>query len=90
MAITVPVLAGPDGGYADFQFNPDGSVVQIRAGDGIHFTRAGGDRIANAVLGAMNDLYELTSWQTDATSTTVPPTTTTTGSSCSCWRTANE
>jgi hypothetical protein len=71
---TVPVLAGPDGGYTDFLTNPDGSVVQVRAGDGIHFTRAGGDRIANAVLTAISTLYDLTSWTT--TTTTVPPTTT--------------
>ena len=75
---TVPVLAGVDGGYADFQFNPDGTVVQIRAGDGIHFTRAGGDRIANVVLAAMQQLYDLTSWQNESTTTTTVPSTTST------------
>ena len=70
---TVPVLAGPDGNYADFLFNPDGSLVQVRSGDGIHFTRAGGDRIANAVLAAMSTVYDFTSWT--STTTTVPPTT---------------
>jgi hypothetical protein len=77
---TVPILAGPDGGYADFLTNPDGSIVQVRAGDGIHFTRDGGDRIANAVLAAIQNTFDLTSWQTapSTTTTTAPPATTTT------------
>ena len=69
---TVKPLAGPDGGYADFITNPDGSLVQVRAGDGIHFTREGGDRIANEVLKAMHDTFDLTSWQTASTTTTQP------------------
>jgi hypothetical protein len=72
---TVPVLAGPDGGYADYLTNPDGSLVKVRAGDGIHFERAGADRIATAVLEKMNDAFDLTSWRS-ATTTTAPPTTT--------------
>jgi len=78
---TVPILAGPDGGYADFIANADGSLTQVRAGDGIHFTRAGGDRIANAVLAAMHESYDLTSWQTQpstTTTSTAPGTTSTT------------
>lgn len=73
---TVPVLSAPGGGYADYLGNLDGTIVQVRAGDGIHFTRAGGDRIAAAVLAAMRDTFDLESWQQPAT--TVAPTTTTT------------
>lgn len=78
---TFPVLADANGAYADYLLNPDGTVVQVRAGDGIHFTRAGGDRIAAAVMEAMNDTFDLTSWQTTTTttaSTTTAPTTSTT------------
>ncbi|HEU5301983.1 MAG TPA: DUF459 domain-containing protein [Acidimicrobiia bacterium] len=71
---TVPVLSAPGGGYADYLGNLDGSIVQVRAGDGIHFTRAGGDRIATAVLAAMRATFDLESWQ-QATTTTVAPTT---------------
>ena len=74
---TVPVLSAPGGGYADYLGNFDGTIVQVRAGDGIHFTRAGGDRIAAAVLTAMRATFDLESWQ-QAPTTTVPPVTTTT------------
>jgi hypothetical protein len=76
---TAALLAGSDGGYADFRPRLDGTVLRLRAGDGIHFERAGADLIADSVLAAMHDAYDLTSWQTAVTTTTVPaPTTTTT------------
>lgn len=71
---TSTVLSPPGGGYTDYLSNPDGSVVQVRAGDGIHFTREGGDRIAGAVLQAMRQTFDLDSWM-HATTTTAPPTT---------------
>jgi uncharacterized protein len=58
---------GPDGGYADYV---DG--VQVRTPDGIHFTRAGGDQVAQMVIDAMNKAYDLQSWRTKVTT---PPTT---------------
>lgn len=75
---TEAVLSPFGGGYADYLENPDGSVVQVRAGDGIHFTRVGGDRIAEAVLAAMRQTFDLESWKnapsTTTTSTTAPRT----------------
>jgi hypothetical protein len=62
----------PNGSYTDFI---DG--VQIRTADGVHFTRAGGDQVAEAVLGEMREAFDLTSWR-DATATTTAPTTSTT------------
>ena len=47
-----------NGGYADFI---DG--VQVRTPDGIHFSRAGGDQIAQIVLDTMNQAFDLTSWR---------------------------
>lgn len=61
---------GTDGGYVDFLGD-----VQVRAPDGIHFTRAGGDQVAELVLAAMNQTFDLTSWRNRIPATTVPPTT---------------
>jgi hypothetical protein len=58
---------GPDAGYADYI-----NGVQVRAPDGTHFTRAGGDEVAQMVIDAMNKTYDLQSWRTKATT---PPTT---------------
>ena len=44
--------------------------VQVRTPDGLHFTRAGGDMIANKVIKAMEDTFDLTSWQKSVPSTT--------------------
>ena len=53
-----------DGGYADYI-----NGVQVRTPDGIHFTRAGGDQVAQMVLDAMNRRYDLQSWRSKATAT---------------------
>jgi hypothetical protein len=70
---TVSALGNATGGYADDLLNPDGTVVRVRASDGVHFTRAGGDRIAAKILAAMNHAFDLTSWLKDQSTT---PTTT--------------
>ncbi len=58
---------GPDGGYADYV-----NGVQVRTPDGTHFSRAGGDEVAQMVIDAMNRTYDLQSWRTKVTT---PPTT---------------
>jgi uncharacterized protein len=75
---TSTVLSPPGGGYSDYLSNPDGSVVQVRAGDGIHFTREGGDRIAGAVLQAIRQTFDLDSWMHATTTTAAPATSRTT------------
>ena len=75
---TATLLAGPDGGYSDYVTRIDGSVVKVRSADGIHFERAGADRIANAVLAAFNEVFDLTSWKNGGSTTTTKPRTTTT------------
>ena len=75
---TEAVLSPFGGGYAAYLENPDGTLVQVRTGDGIHFTRAGGDRIAAAVLAAMRKAFDLESWKTAPSSTTTTSTTRTT------------
>ncbi|HEY5164908.1 MAG TPA: DUF459 domain-containing protein [Acidimicrobiia bacterium] len=67
---TVSALGNPTGGYADDLLNPDGTIVRVRSSDGIHFTRAGGDRVAAKILAAMNQAFDLTSWFKDQSTTT--------------------
>jgi hypothetical protein len=71
---TVPLLSAFGGGYAEYLPQSDGSVVQVRATDGIHFTRAGGDIIAAQVLKQMHETFDLDSWQTTTTSTSTTTT----------------
>ena len=61
---TYLLLAGPDGGYAEYLTTPGGGQIKVRAPDGIHFEGAGGDIIAREVLEALNSAYDLTSWKT--------------------------
>jgi hypothetical protein len=56
---TTPLLAGPNGGYADYVTDASGQSVKIRAADGIHFERAGGRRIAQAVLDRLHARFDL-------------------------------
>ena len=64
---TYTMFAGDDGGYA--QYLPDGSgrLEKVRADDGVHFERAGGDMIARIVLKELNKVFDLTSWRTKQT-----------------------
>ena len=83
---TDPVLTFLGSGYAQYLPTADGGFIQIRTGDGIHFTRAGGDLVAEAVLAAMRTTFDLDSWRTPSTTsaskkgatTTTRPTSTTT------------
>ncbi len=71
------VIGAPAAGggftYADALPNPDGTVTQVRSADGIHFTRAGGDLVANTILQSMEQAFDLTSWKTGGTTTTTRP-----------------
>jgi len=60
---TYTMFAGDDGGYAEYLPDGSGRLEKVRAGDGVHFERAGGDMIARAVLGELNKVYDLTSWR---------------------------
>lgn len=60
---TYTLFASDTGGYADYLDTPGGGSVKVRAGDGVHFERAGGDMIAREVLKALNRAYDLTSWR---------------------------
>ena len=58
-----------NGGYADFV---DG--VQVRTPDGIHFSREGGDQVAQIVLDQMQQVYDLAAWRGGEPVTTTPTT----------------
>ena len=60
---TYTMFAGDDGGYAEYLSRPGGGLVKVRATDGVHFEREGGDMIAREVLKALNRAYDLTSWR---------------------------
>ena len=44
------VFAGDDGRYADYLPAGDGSLTQMRLGDGIHLTRSGAERLVSQLL----------------------------------------
>ena len=63
---TYRLFAGDDGGYTQYLRNLSGDLVQVRAADGVHFEREGGDMIAREVLKVLNQQFDLTSWRKKA------------------------
>jgi hypothetical protein len=59
-------FAGTDGGYAEYLRDTSGTLVKMRAEDGVHFERAAGDRIAREILKRLYNRYDLTSWRRNA------------------------
>jgi hypothetical protein len=64
-------FAGKDGGYAQYVEDPAGTLVKMRADDGVHFERPAGDLIAAKVLERLGERFDLTSWK-GATSSAAP------------------
>jgi uncharacterized protein len=56
-------FAGESGGYAQYVEDSSGTLVKMRADDGVHFERAAGDLIARAVLEELYKRHDLTSWR---------------------------
>jgi hypothetical protein len=56
-------FAGKDGGFAQYIPEPSGTLVKMRAEDGVHFERAAGDLIAREVLERLYQRHDLTSWR---------------------------
>jgi len=48
-----------DGGYSQYLPGDDGRLVEMRTGDGIHFQRAGADRLARRTLRIMADPFAI-------------------------------
>ena len=60
------VFQDENGGYTEYLPDKDGDLVKVRTGDGVHFDRAGGDRIAWRVVAALRAKFDLTSWKQEA------------------------
>jgi hypothetical protein len=59
---TYTTFASDTGGYTEYLSQPDGSLIKVRAPDGVHFERQGGDMIARELLRRLNQVFDLTSW----------------------------
>ena len=60
---TYTLLQDSHGRYADFLPDASGTLVRVRALDGIHYAGAGGDLIARQVLARLEQAFDLTSWR---------------------------
>jgi hypothetical protein len=61
---TYTLFADPKtGGYAEYLPDDQGKLVDMRAPDGVHFERAGGDLVAREVLKVLNKQFDLTGWK---------------------------
>lgn len=56
---TAALLAGPDGRYAAYVRGPSGRRVRVRAADGLHLARAGGDVVAAGLVALLERRYAL-------------------------------
>jgi hypothetical protein len=66
---TYALFADRRGSYADYLPNASGELIRMRAPDGVHFARAGGDRIAQRVFQDFRKAFDLTSWRRRAAPT---------------------
>jgi hypothetical protein len=57
------LLQDSHGRYADFLPDASGTLVRVRALDGVHYAGAGGDLIARQVLARLEQAFDLTSWR---------------------------
>lgn len=62
------LVAGADGGYAEFITLPDGSTARCYAGDGVHLSVRCLNRVMDALIPAITGLYEGPAGPADATS----------------------
>ena len=60
---TYTMFAGDDGGFTEYLPDGSGQLQKVRAADGVHFEREGGDMIARVVLKELNREFDLTSWR---------------------------
>lgn len=56
---TTALLTRPGGRYAEYLADPSGRRVRVRAADGLHLARAGGDRVADAVARLLAARYRV-------------------------------
>jgi uncharacterized protein len=57
------LLSDDDGEYAPYLPSADGQLEKVRADDGVHLERAGGDIIARQVVREVRGMVDVTSWR---------------------------
>lgn len=57
------LLSDEDGKYAPYLRSKDGRLEKVRADDGVHLERAGGDMVARQVVRELRRVYDLWSWR---------------------------
>ena len=60
------LLSDDDGGYAPYLPDKGGRLVKVRADDGVHLERAGGDIVAKDVVRKLRPLIDVWSWEDDS------------------------
>lgn len=58
-------LLSRNGEFASYLEDNDGELVKVRAPDGVHLERAGGDIIAKQVVRDVRQVYDVWSWRGD-------------------------
>jgi uncharacterized protein len=58
-------LLSRNGEFASYLEDKDGELVKVRAPDGVHLERAGGDIIAKQVVREVRQVYDVWSWKND-------------------------
>jgi hypothetical protein len=56
-------LLARDGEFASYLRSRDGELEKVRAPDGVHLERAGGDIIAKDVVSQLREVYDVWSWR---------------------------
>jgi uncharacterized protein len=59
------LLSDEDGDYAPYLPDKDGQLQKVRADDGVHLQRAGGDIVADQVVREVRKLVDVTSWRSE-------------------------
>jgi uncharacterized protein len=56
---TRSLFAGPDGAYAAYLEDDNGQSTLMRQQDGVHLTRAGGERLTSVIVSLLNERWPL-------------------------------
>jgi uncharacterized protein len=59
------LLSDDDGEYAPYLPSKDGRLEKVRADDGVHLERAGGDIVAKQVVREVRGMVDVTSWRNE-------------------------
>jgi hypothetical protein len=60
---TYSLFQDKSGHFSEYLARPNGTVVKMRTGDGVHYEDAGGQQIAWYVLRELNRVFDLHSWK---------------------------